>query len=690
MILAGLMAALLGVDPAAAPVRHLRVICLDVSGSMGTDDGGKPRIARAAEFALGVCKRSPVDRESPVVIVYFRDGAEARTYVAAGDVERELTRISAGGGTSIRAGLERAAASLGELGREAGRVELCLLTDGEDRDLEGIKAAQETIHGLLRDRKERNLSSAVLVRSWSNDPAKVSEGLTRGGVAELVDLAKPVRAACRVRVDGDVEWVGRERRLRATLTAVASASGAVQEPAKPLVLTPSVSGSVPNGFRVPVDGNPHPFTLDLPAPAGEDPRIQVRFKCAWPSEQKLPGVGSQAHEGPGDVSISLAVPKRKLANTLSLRLSATVGHIGPDGQAPLSVRAGWEAGFRPELEPSEVRINLGRAGNVALAKGENPQALRLAPGDFEAGSIVLPVSALGPVEVKLAGGGTEVFEVRPEIQRLELAVPEPKVRLNCVPGAVKARWVRCEGDLCEAEIPIRWECHADPFAPGVSLGFELGDPGSAWRIETAGATGGPNGTALVRLTGRAVASRRVSLAVVPVPQAVGRCRLEAPAPLEIAFAAPDPVELRYAPAEGNYRLAPWQRSSPVRFLASVREGGPGMGGPLDGLGIRGPDGAILVAGQTLSLLYESGMPPMAAEEREDFAPSLSIPEGCTSAVLVVEPARMVREPAAYLAAAGVGMLAALCLALLGLARFGRPAGTGDRDGLPEHHLEDRT
>ena len=168
--------------------------------------------------------------------------------------------------------------------------------------------------------------------------------------------------------------------------------------------------------------------------------------------------------------------------------------------------------------------------------------------------------------------------------------------------------------------------------------------------------------------------------------------MECPTAVQIAFSAPDPLELRYGPAEVTYRLAPWQRSSPVRFLVSERESGLGLGSPglLEGLELRGPDGAMLVAGEPFSLLYESGMPPMAAEERDDFAPALSVPEGCTSAVLVVEPARMVREPAAYLAAAGAGMLAALCLALLGLAGLGRPAVAGERDGLPEPHLEERT
>jgi hypothetical protein len=256
-------------------------------------------------------------------------------------------------------------------------------------------------------------------------------------------------------------------------------------------------------------------------------------------------------------------------------------------------------------------------------------------------------------------------------------VPEPRVRFTCVPGAVTARWARCEGDLCEAEFPVLWECQADPFAPGVSLGFKVREPAAGWRIDAAGGTDGPGGTALVRLSGRAVASRRVDLGIVPVPRPGGRCRVEPPQAVELAFTAPDPVELHYGPAEGIYRLAPWQRSSPVRFLASIQNGGGGTGtaGPLEGLELRGPDGARLAAGQSLPLRYDSGMPPMAEEKRNDFTPVLSVPEGCTSAVVVVAPARMVREPAAYLVLAGAGVLATLCLTLLGLARLGRPAGT---------------
>lgn len=76
--------------PAPPSPRHVRIFCLDVSGSMGTLDGGRTRLERATEFALAACRRSEVVDTAPVHIIYFREGAEGRQYNSLQAIESEF------------------------------------------------------------------------------------------------------------------------------------------------------------------------------------------------------------------------------------------------------------------------------------------------------------------------------------------------------------------------------------------------------------------------------------------------------------------------------------------------------------------------------------------------------------------------------------------------------------------------
>ena len=663
-------------QPATMLPGHVRILCLDVSGSMGTPDGEKTRLQRAKEFALAVCRRTEMGSDAPVIVIFFRDRADARRYTSIDDIDSELSRLQAGGSTSIRSGLDEAARTL-EGFNGSPSLEICLLTDGEDKDLEGIHSAQQSINKLLRSRHEKHLSSSVLVRSWSNDPGRLSEPLVAGGVAKLVDLAKPLRLRCQPRLAlvGAPRWVGREERLQCTISCTVTAKGAPSTPRSLVVLE---SEALSRPLEVGLNGVGKEAAVEF-RPGKSPSTTRLRFTVRMPPGEPLPGIGSMTFEGTNEVELEIPVPERRLANQLDVSFPgvALAGVFGDSVEVDL--RADWKPRVGSASVPGKIGLLLGR--ECLQASLENGRAsrvrLKLDPSGLQSGRLEIPVR-LPPdsetIRVPIPHG-EEAWSVRMPRQSLELAIPEPEVRLGLEAGAGVAAWVDPYRDRCRVEVPIRFSSEGDAWASPskVSLeanGWEVVEGRSFDLVPNAAPTWGR-----IVLEGTASAEGPISIALIPVVREAYRNRMRMPESVKVALAPPPPLEVLIRPKNTEYRIPPWRRWVDIEYRLDKDLGDPGRG-----IWVLGPDGKPFPAGGTLTLRLDSGPMPTTAEESLELQPDFRVlGEPAPTAVrLVVEPVRLVREPVAYLVAGGllvtVVAIGALVAAFRSLSREKHQAG----------------
>jgi hypothetical protein len=600
-----------------------------------------------------------VTPQAPVFIVFFREGAEGREYTSFAAIEEELSALQAGGGTSIRAGLQEAASTL-ERFKLSEKVEICLLTDGEDKDLEGIQAAQGAINKLLKTRHESNLSSTVLVRSWSNDPAKLSEPLVAGGVAEVLDLAKPVRVRCQPRLAmvGAPRWIGREDRVHCKVSFALSASGAPIAPRSVAVLQ---SDALKGPLEVPIDGAPVEATLDF-RPGRDRSPASLQFKVRMPGDEPLPGIGKMTFDAPGEVELTVAVPERNLENQLEVAfLQPKITNISND-----SIEVELRADFKPREEsaiPAKMDFLVGReAVQSSLEKGK-PSIVRLGldQASLRSGRVQIPIRVQTGGEVVRVPipHGQEAWSVRLSGQPLEVNLPQPQVRLGLEAGAPVVSWLDPSRDKCRVDLPISIHSQGDAWATP----YEVSLDAEGWQVVDGGIIEvAPNtGARVGRLVLEGVANvHPLQVAITPSVKEQGRSRIESPGTVVVCMEAPPPLEVVLRPTRQEYRLPPWRREAEVEY---VLEGAPVHGGTFV---VLGPDGQAFQAGSlVLRLDSGSGSMPATAEHVVDCQPLFRLP-GDPPAMgvrLVIQPVRLVREPAAYLVAGGL-LIAVLAIGAL--------------------------
>jgi hypothetical protein len=152
------------------------------------------------------------------------------------------------------------------------------------------------------------------------------------------------------------------------------------------------------------------------------------------------------------------------------------------------------------------------------------------------------------------------------------------------------------------------------------------------------------------LEGTLKATGPSAITITPTVCEASRNRTDAPVSVGVDLQPPPPVEVLVRPKKKEFRISPWRRRVEVEYRVQSDADWTGKG-----LAVLGPDGQLVPSGDSMTLCLDSGPMPTTAEECREFHPGFRIQgEPPPTAVrLVVEPVRLVREPAVYLMAGGL-------------------------------------
>lgn len=148
----------------AAEPRFFRLFVVDASGSMHPE-----RIVQVEKELTELLTATPATLADPVGMFCFSDAPSPLTMFTAND--QALAFVASiseqpSGGTQIGAALMQAADVLHQRRSVAGAT-LLLLTDGLDGGPEATKQAEQRLAALFRERKQKGLHQAVVLRTWS-------------------------------------------------------------------------------------------------------------------------------------------------------------------------------------------------------------------------------------------------------------------------------------------------------------------------------------------------------------------------------------------------------------------------------------------------------------------------------------------------------------------------------------------
>jgi hypothetical protein len=277
-------------QPPAKPYDLLTVVVLDTSGSMEGE-----RLNTAVTEIKQYVRALPPSPEAPWLFLPFNEKVyESRSFSnGAAELETYISKVRAGGGTSIASGLEAALKAIRN--SDTKRVNILLYTDGEDDDQTAIQAQQQRLGQLFDERAERGLGQAVICRRWEGANKQLIEHLAKkksvqvidAGEARLISLVLTPEVHCL-----DTRWLPDrqtlEIRLQAAVRAPAEQNRQYQPP--PLhfaCTTPQAQGDV--AFDVPIgDAGTRQATILLPfTPDAGRPSVRLDFEVSTPAAKQL-------------------------------------------------------------------------------------------------------------------------------------------------------------------------------------------------------------------------------------------------------------------------------------------------------------------------------------------------------------------------------------------------------------------
>ena len=190
-------------DPVTAPqnpstrptIDLLRVVVLDVSGSMSTQDtGALSRLDTARRELLESLKMLPAGDKTPVILVPFSDdivSASIRTYTDNTQLQQALGQLVANGHTNIAAGL-REAIRQAQQQNDAKNLLLYLYSDGEHNvgPIELVYEQERNLDRLFGQRATKGLSQTVLIKRWGGIIGDMVARLQKNPNVRVIDAGE--------------------------------------------------------------------------------------------------------------------------------------------------------------------------------------------------------------------------------------------------------------------------------------------------------------------------------------------------------------------------------------------------------------------------------------------------------------------------------------------------------------------
>jgi hypothetical protein len=174
----------------------LRILILDVSGSMNEDDikKGNSRLDTARQEILESIKQLPVSSKTPLVLIPFcetvRDDLE-RIYTDAQSLKKALAQLSPGGDTNIAAGLERSVKRANEFAL-CKNILLYLYSDGENTvgDISLVYQQEKNLDKIFGLRNSKGLSQTVVVKRWGGVIGELVARMQKSPHVNVVDAGE--------------------------------------------------------------------------------------------------------------------------------------------------------------------------------------------------------------------------------------------------------------------------------------------------------------------------------------------------------------------------------------------------------------------------------------------------------------------------------------------------------------------
>lgn len=571
--------------PVAAQTNRVfvRVVVLDTSGSMSGQ-----RIATAKAELLALARHLPPTKDRPLILVPFHDSPhDVGGFTDLPTFEAHLTKLQAGGGTSIASGLTHALQEL-TAHASAGSLSLFLITDGEDGDQKGIDAAEEKLDALFAVRKKQGLPSSVVFKRWEQANAQLLHKIAGRGNARVIDAKDfrlvPVTLTPSVKVLRST-WVNQQPPvLEAECQARVGVTGIGFDPSFPatsLACTNVGASLAPVMLRV-GDPNPVSFRVRLPistaaAAAGQTTAhftVGAINSFALPNGLVLPQMPTERL----DVPVPLPPPEFRcsLSGTVvpanpptwsdalsckpirHLTLTCTVRSV-PDQPWPRPVTLR----VKPEgcrLASTKDSLEFVRSGSLSL------------PLSLESGSVPTGSSAFR-VAFRLQPDLPPGFTIEPPDLRLAHEGPLPPPVTTRIDAAVQAmsesRWCDLRQGIAAFDAQVRFTIDG-PMLPDTKL--VLLCPSSV-RTVVADPPVVHTGTQTVKLSFTAVLPPAPAVETMRVkiqpPAATGAVSYAPPAPIALRVPGPAAVQLALVNPDGaSPSVTVRDREAPV-LLAGV-------------------------------------------------------------------------------------------------------------------------
>ena len=173
----------------------LRIVVLDVSGSMSTQEAGAlSRLDTARRELLESLRTLPAGDKTPVVLIPFCDdvlGASIRTYTNNADLQRALSQLVADGSTNIAAGL-REAIRQAQQHDAAKNLLLYLYSDGEHNvgPIDLVYEQERNLNKLFGQRATKGLSQTVVVKRWGGCIGEMVARLQKNPNVRVIDAGE--------------------------------------------------------------------------------------------------------------------------------------------------------------------------------------------------------------------------------------------------------------------------------------------------------------------------------------------------------------------------------------------------------------------------------------------------------------------------------------------------------------------
>ena len=285
-------------SPASQPVDLLRIVVLDVSGSMNEVDGKNPSRLDTArkEFKQSV-KSLPASVNAPVVLIPFSTDVLNQfvsVYTNNADLEKALDALQPDGSTNIAAALKAAIQQAAQSGLPKNLL-VYLYSDGGHNvgDMSLVYEQERNLDQLFADRATKGLSQSVVVKRWGGVNGEMVANLQGNAHVRVIDAGelelKTVTLTPSASIQ-DVSWRDATTGLIMVRVAVAvGATGAVVPAKTAITVGCPLAGCQWSGDPAVVVGEPARM-LELllrPEPRGVDPNVKYSLPLQFHGPESI-------------------------------------------------------------------------------------------------------------------------------------------------------------------------------------------------------------------------------------------------------------------------------------------------------------------------------------------------------------------------------------------------------------------